>query len=185
MILYQGEKPWNHPTNFFELFSADNTELAKQIFTGDFQLVDIHRIPDEEFKKHFWAGVFEAAIKWGETRDIINTLNDLKPELIKIFDLNKGALVATLTYLGNVGDTDVEKLIEWGKNVEPIGDEVMTLAKKLKTAGRTEGANQQKFDIAENMLKEKSDIGFISRVTELSIKEIEELKAKNEKGFGN
>jgi predicted transposase/invertase (TIGR01784 family) len=181
MILYQGEKPWNHPTNFFELFSADNTELAKQIFTGDFQLVDIHRIPDEEFKKHFWAGVFEAAIKWGETRDIINTLSDLKPELIKIFDLNKGALVATLTYLGNVGDADVEKLIEWGKNVEPIGDEVMTLAKKLETRG----ANQQKFDIAENMLKDGVDIQRISQYTELSIKEIEELKAKNEKGFEN
>ena len=182
MILYQGEKPWNHPTNFFELFSSADTDLAKQIFTGDFQLVDIHRIPDEEFKKHFWAGVFEAAIKWGAHRDITNILEDLKPKLIQIVDLNKNALIATLMYLANTSDSDVKDLFEWGKNVNELEGSIMTLAQKLKTEGFDEGiekgANQRNFDIAETMLKEKSDIGFISRVTELSIEEIQKLQAK-------
>lgn len=89
-----------------------------------------------------------------------------------------------------------------GKNVNELEGSIVTLAQKLKTEGFDEGraegmnegiekgrveginegiekgANQRNFDIAETMLKEKSDIDFISKVTELSIEEIKKLQAK-------
>ena len=176
LILYQGQALWNHTTNFFELFVEP--DLAKQILTNDFQLVDIHRIPDSEFGKHFLSGVFEACIKWGATRDIINTLDSLKPDLIKILNLNKGTLVAILTYLGDVGDTDVETLIEWGKSTGSVGEEVVTLAKQLKKAGVKEGIEKT----ALKMLDMKMDINTVSKATELPIKKIEELKSKKQQG---
>ena len=176
LILYQGQELWNHTTNFFELFVEP--DLTKQILTNDFQLVDIHRIPDSEFGKHFLSGVFEACIKWGATRDIINTLDSLKPDLIKILNLNKGTLVAILTYLGDVGDTDVETLIEWGKSTGSVGEEVVTLAKQLKKAGVKEGIEKT----ALKMLDMKMDINTVSKATELPIKKIEELKSKKQQG---
>ena len=185
LILYQGKHLWNHSTNFFELFVEP--DLAKQILTNDFQLVDIHRIPDSEFGKHFLSGVFEACIKWGATRDIINTLDVLKPELIKILNLNKGTLVSILTYLGEVGNTDVETLIEWGKNAGSIGEEVVTLAKKLKQEGIEEGLEKgiakEKRTIVFNMFKENYSPEAISKITDLPIKEIEELQAKNQEEY--
>ncbi len=81
MILYQGEQLWNHSTNFFDLFQ--DPELSKQILTSSFQIVDVQRTPDSKFSEHFWAGLFEACIKWGAKRDILNTLELLKPDLIK------------------------------------------------------------------------------------------------------
>ena len=94
---------------FFELFVEPN--LAKKILTNDFQLVDIHRIPDEEFDKHFWSGIFESCIKWGATRDVINTLESLEPKLIQVFNSNKGVFVAMLTYLGNVGKPIIDPVM--------------------------------------------------------------------------
>ena len=151
-------------------------------------MVDIHRIPDEEFDQHFWAGIFETCIKWGAKRDIINTLESLEPKLIEVYNSNKGAFIAMLTYLGNVGNTDLEELIEWGRHLKPeIGEEIMTLADKLKKEGREEGIEQGieqgVYRTALKMLKEKAELDFISRVTELSIDELKRLKADNEEQF--
>jgi predicted transposase/invertase (TIGR01784 family) len=181
LILYQGKALWNHSTNFFALFLEP--DLVKQILTNDFQLVDIHRIPDSEFGKHFLSGVFEACIKWGATRDIINTLDVLKPDLIKILNLNKGALVAILTYLGDVGNTDVETLIEWGKNAGSVGEEVMALRQELEQIGEDRGFEKGVKKTALKMIKEKADLKFISKVTDLPVKEIEELQAQNQEKY--
>jgi predicted transposase/invertase (TIGR01784 family) len=197
MILYQGDKLWNHPTNFFELFQE--SELSKRILTSDFQLIDVQRTQDSKFQEHFWAGLFESCIKWGAKRDLINTLEILKPDLLKVHDLNNGVLLATLTYLGKVGDTDVDKLIEWSKNAGSIGDDVMTLAQRLENRGhklgleegiekgiekgRTEGANKRNFDIAKTMLQDKVSIENISKYTGMSVEAIKQLQAQNEKVF--
>ena len=177
LILYQGQALWNYTTNFFELFVEP--DLVKQILTNNFQLVDIHRIPDSEFGKHFLSGVFEACIKWGATRDVVNTLDALKPDLIKILNLNKGTLVAILTYLGDIGNTNVETLIEWGKQAGSIGEEVMALRHKLEERGEIRGIKKT----ALKMIKKKVDDKTIKEYTELSDDELKDLKAQNQKEY--
>ena len=181
LILYQGQALWNHTTNFFELFIEP--DLTKQILTNDLQLVDIHRIPDSEFGKHFLSGVFEACIKWGATRDIINTLDALKPDLVKILNLNKGTLVAILTYLGDVGNTDVETLIEWGKQAGSIGEEVMALKHKLEERGEVRGFEKGVKKTALKMIKKNVDDKIIKECTDLSDDELRNLKARNQKEY--
>ena len=181
LILYQGQTLWNHTTNFFELFIEP--DLAKQILTNDLQLVDIHRIPDSEFGKHFLSGVFEACIKWGATRDIINTLDALKPDLIKILNLNKGTLVAILTYLGDIGNTDVETLIEWGKQAGSVGEEVMALRHKLEERGEVRGFEKGIKKTALKMIKKNVDDKIIKECTDLSDDELRDLKARNQKEY--
>ena len=45
--------------------------------------------------------------------------------------------------------------------------------------GRKEGKKENKIEIAKNMLKERMDIRTISRLTNLTIEEIENLKENN------
>ena len=186
LILYQGEKLWNHSTNFFDLFTEP--ELSKQILTNDIQLVDIQRTPDSKFSEHFWAGIFEACIKWGAKRDIINTLEILMPDLIKVEKLDRGILLATLTYLGNIGDTSVDDLINWGKSLgSGIGDEVVTLAQRLEKKGEDrgfeKGIEKEKNSMIISMLQEKFDLDTISKVAKISVEKIKEIKAKNQDKF--
>ena len=47
---------------------------------------------------------------------------------------------------------------------------------KGRAEGETKGRNERNIEIAKNMLKENSSIGFISKVTGLSPEEIETLK---------
>ena len=86
-----------------------------------------------------------------------------------------------------MGNTDVETLIEWGKNAGSIGEEVVTLAKKLKQEGIEEGFHKGEMTKARKtavkMIQKKINIDTISEVTELPIKEIEELQAKNQEEY--
>ncbi len=51
LIIYSGEKPWNAPLNFFELF-GDNGKLACKILMGNINFVDIQRLSDETIEKN-------------------------------------------------------------------------------------------------------------------------------------
>lgn len=50
--------------------------------------------------------------------------------------------------------------------------------KRGRKIGMIEGANQRNIEIAKNMLKEKSNIDFISKITGLKKEEIEKIKEK-------
>ena len=66
-----------------------------------------------------------------------------------------------------IGLYDAEKIAEKVRN---------TQINNAKKEGIEQGAKKEKLEIANNMLQENVDINFISKVTNLSIKDIENLK---------
>ena len=52
----------------------------------------------------------------------------------------------------------------------------MDIREHIKEKGRWEGRQEGRQEVVLNMLKEKADISFISKVTGLSAKEIKKLK---------
>ena len=52
----------------------------------------------------------------------------------------------------------------------------MNTREYIKEEGRTEGLMEGRQEVVSNMLKEKADVAFISKVTGLSVKEIKKLK---------
>ncbi len=40
-----------------------NNKLAKELWISDYQLVNVHEIPDEEFKQRIWSGILEFFLK--------------------------------------------------------------------------------------------------------------------------
>ena len=76
---------------------------------------------------------------------------------------------------GNIEDIDsfVESSIE--QLSSPIRSKMMTFAEKLEERG----IEQSKRDIALRMLNEGVELAFISKVTDLSLADLERLQEKN------
>jgi predicted transposase/invertase (TIGR01784 family) len=55
IVIYNGAASFNAPRNLWDLFS--DKILAKNFWVEDYQLVNVHEIPDEELKKRIWSGI--------------------------------------------------------------------------------------------------------------------------------
>ncbi len=73
LIIYSGEKPWDAPLNFFDLFGK-NKKLAKHLLTQDVNFVDIQRLPDETIEKNKFLGLFEYVVKYRKTKNLLEFL---------------------------------------------------------------------------------------------------------------
>lgn len=56
--------------------------------------------------------------------------------------------------------------------------DVMTIAERLRAEGESKGRYEEKIIMAQELLKEKSDVALIAKVTRLTISEIEKIKKK-------
>jgi predicted transposase/invertase (TIGR01784 family) len=52
LVIYTGKKPWDAPRVIYDLF-GDQKELAKQVLSQPYQLIDVHRISDAELRCHY------------------------------------------------------------------------------------------------------------------------------------
>ncbi len=57
LIFYNSQKKYNAPRNLWELF--ENSELVKATWTNDYQLINVHDIPDEKLKEKAWSGILQ------------------------------------------------------------------------------------------------------------------------------
>lgn len=73
MIFYNGRAKYTSPLSFYELFA--DPILAK-FCLEQFQLINVHEIPDEEIKQHVWSGIFEYFMKHVFERDFLKVLEN-------------------------------------------------------------------------------------------------------------
>ena len=87
--------------------------------------------------------------------------------------INESIDVSRFAHLGEAYDK------EWALKDEAFRDGVNEGINKGISKGTSQGIEQNKMDIAKKMLKENTDINFISRITDLSIEQIEKLNDNN------
>lgn len=63
LVFYNGKQKYNAPMNLWDLFEEKHKELAKKTWTNDYCLINVQKIPDEEFKKRAWTGVMGVPCK--------------------------------------------------------------------------------------------------------------------------
>ena len=101
LIIYNGTKSYNAPRNLWDLFN--NEILAKKFWTEDHKIVNVHDIPDEEFKTRIWSGILEFFLKHIHERQLLKRwqqIADILPELTKVsigYDYIEMILHYTLT----------------------------------------------------------------------------------------
>ena len=194
LIFYTGERNYTHSTDLFDLFGK-NKELARDIFLKPFDLIELNKIPDDDLKQRVWSGIMELSMKNIFKRDILPYLQDMI-SLLNQAELAGGAdyVRTALTYLINTGEIkDTELFLETLETgLSPkMKEGIMTIAEQLEARGEARGIEQgrllaieearseveveTKKTIARGLLQEGMSIAAVSRLTGLSIKEVEAL----------
>jgi recombination-promoting nuclease RpnB len=111
----------------------------------NFGLLDVHKIPDEEFQKRGLLGIAEYMLKHGARKDFYKEAENKSPMLLHSFSTltqlpSKSLLMKATSYLLNQ-EKDSSLIIERLTEFLPqeTTDTIMTLAQALETKGRQRG----------------------------------------------
>ena len=193
LVLYNGTKPYNVSRNLWDLFS--NKTLAKEFWTNDYQLVNVHEIPDEELKSRIWSGMLEFFLKHIKERQLFKRWQEIAhilPQLIQInigYDYIEMFLHYTLPSIDQNDRIELEKMLITALNKEQGEKLMISLAQAWKEEGieigiqdgikigEARGENKKAFEIARSLLAQGLDVNIISTATGLNVARIKELKS--------
>jgi hypothetical protein len=127
----------------------------------NFGLLDVHKIPDEEFQKRGLLGIAEYMLKHGARKDFYKEAENKSPMLLHSFSTltqlpSKSLLMKATSYLLNQ-EKDSSLIIERLTEFLPqeTTDTIMTLAQALETKGRQEGRQEGQIFLLERFLKKR------------------------------
>ncbi|MDA9163617.1 Rpn family recombination-promoting nuclease/putative transposase [Rickettsiaceae bacterium] len=186
LILYNGKEKYTAPRNIWELF--DNPDLAKKALAGDYRLVDLQAMSDEDidYEKHLSFLLY--VMKHIHQRDTLKMLREAMQTCAKAILIDKGQDYLHTKLI--LWYTDAKVPIEHKHELEQLivdnlpkkdSEDVMTtIAQAYIEEGEARGIAKRNTEIARRMLQEKTDLKFISYVTGLSSDEILKLKSKTQ-----
>jgi len=193
IIFYAGVKKYKYSTYLFDLFGK-YCELAFNIFTNPYCLINVHNMADEAFDKLLFYGTMAKTMKYVQLfkDNIENLLAKIKNDLEELE--NKGYLsyiYRTISYCYAVGNIknreDLYSILtkNFSKN---LGDQIMSYADELRNERRNEGRNEGKNagraegfslgvssameKVAKGLLQRNTDLKYIMEITGLTEKEI-------------
>ena len=197
IVVYANDKPYNAPRNFWELFEDGKT--AKELMGDEYLLVDLQKQSDNEIEKKKHLGMMEYMLKHLKARDILNLWQSLLEKFESSIEIDKENGYIYIKWLLWYSDAKVseDKQVELAKIIasylkkEDQEGLMRTIADKYidegmqkgmvqgmqigEAKGKQIGRNEGKYEVAKNMLNAGSDIAFISKVTGLSISELNRL----------
>ncbi|BFD46114.1 MAG: hypothetical protein DMENIID0002_07600 [Rickettsia endosymbiont of Sergentomyia squamirostris] len=169
--------------------------IAKQLMTEDYQLVDLRSMSDDEIiqKKHI--GMLEYMLKHIHQRDMLKLWEEflIKFKHVIILDKEKGYIYLrsflwyTDTKLLEDQQPKLEQVLSKHLSEEEKGNIMRTIAQKYieegefrgiqigEARGMKIGRKEEKYEVAKNMFSNNYSIPEISRITGLSIQEINNL----------
>lgn len=140
VLFYQGARspyPWSMDWRNL----CCEPELARQLYGGDFPLVDITVIADTEIGQHRHMAALTLIQKHIRQRNLMTMLDKLTAVLLTKF-VTRQQLITLVNYLLQAGQApDAATFVrELARRVPQHGEEIMgTIAKQLKKIGRDEG----------------------------------------------
>ena len=204
MVLYNGTVKYSAPKNLWQLFG--NPELAKNSMGGDYNLIDLNAMSDDDidYEKHLSFLLY--SMKNIHDRDMLAMLKKVMQRCKQALIIDKGQdyvhtklilwytdskvpvekkqlleqLIVdnlpkedTENIMKTIADSYIEEGINQGIAIGEARGEARGEAKGVEI-----GATNKVFEIARRMLKEKTDINFISSVTGLASDEVLKLQNK-------
>ena len=136
MILYTGKKPYKHSMSFFDLFLENERELAKEIFTSPYHLIDLTQVSDEELKQYMWFGTMALVLKHIRDPNIVPFFESIVDVLKELEKRDEEAYIYTvITYMAGTGEVpEKSKFFETTKKLESVNEEkiMSTLVEQLQ-----------------------------------------------------
>ncbi|WP_312229879.1 Rpn family recombination-promoting nuclease/putative transposase [Pseudescherichia sp.] len=176
ILFYQGRRspyPWS--LNWLEAFS--NPDIARQLYSTPFPLVDITVIPDDEIMQHRSMAALTLIQKHIRQRDMAQLLDKLTV-LLMLEQMSGQQITTLINYIAQAGEAqDVQTLLfGLAQRVPQHGETLMTFAEKLRNEGMQEGKRVAIQEIAETMLRLGLDSEAIMKITGLSKDELQQLR---------
>lgn len=183
ILFYHGRvTPYPYSMSWLQSFSMPT--VAEQLYGGNFPLVDITVIPDDEIMTHRGIAILELLQKNIRLRDISKLIEPLVTLLSRGYN-TKDQLASVLNYMLQDGDDTAPKTFIWelARRSPKHKELLMTIAQKLKQEGhmegrkegRIEGALETPLKIASTMLANGLDRTIVMNMTGLSEKELAQL----------
>lgn len=146
LLFYHGEtSPYPYSLNWLDEF--DDPQLARQLYTEAFPLVDITIVPDDEIMQHRRIALLELIQKHIRDRDLIGMVDRITTLLVRGFT-NDSQLQTLFNYLLQCGDTSrFTRFIEEIAERSPLQKErLMTIAERLRQEGHQIGWQEGKLE---------------------------------------
>ncbi|HDL7089127.1 TPA: Rpn family recombination-promoting nuclease/putative transposase [Yersinia enterocolitica] len=179
MLFYHGMvTPYPYPMSWLQAFSVPT--LAGQLYGGNFPLIDVTVIPDNEIMTHRRIALLELLQKHIRQRE----LSELSDQLVMVIAsgyTTEDQLKAAINYIIQVGDTaDPEAFLRSLANRLPQHEEsLMTIAQKLEqkgeARGEANGLKKGKLEIARTMFANGLDRATVMKMTGLSEEELAQI----------
>lgn len=192
ILFYHGQvTPYPYPMSWLQEFSEP--ELAEQLYSNDFPLVDVTVISDDEIMTHRRMAILELLQKHVRQRDLAELLEQLVTLLLAGYTNNE-QLTSLMNYMLQVGDTAApENFIRELARRSPQHEEVlMTIAQKLEqkgiekgrlegiqlgeAKGRQEGVLEGKLEVARTMLANGLDRDSVMKMTGLTADDLAQIR---------
>ncbi len=146
LLFYYGEtSPYPYSLNWLDEF--DDPQLARQLYTEAFPLVDITIVPDDEIMQHRRIALLELIQKHIRDRDLIGMVDRITTLLVRGFT-NDSQLQTLFNYLLQCGDTSrFTRFIQEIAERSPLQKErLMTIAERLRQEGHQIGWQEGKIE---------------------------------------
>lgn len=160
VLFYSGKRsPYPYTTRWLDEF--DDPALAKTLYCGEFPLVDVTVIPDDEIMGHRSMAALTLLQKHIHRRDVSELLDKLTL-LLLTETLTREQVHSLISYLVQAGEA-VDSVVfvrELAQRVPQHGDELMTIAQQLEQKGIEKGIKQgieQGIEIGERRGIEKGE----------------------------
>ena len=190
IVVYANDKPYNAPKSLWELF--DDKEQARLLMGDEYLLVDLQKQSDDEIEQKKHLGMMEYMLKHIKARDILNLWQSLLEKFASSIEIDKENGYIYIKWLLWYSDAKVSeyKQVELAKiiasylNKEDQEGLMRTVADKYidegvqkgMVQGMQIGRNEEKYEVAKNMLANNYSIPEVSRITGLTVDEIGKLK---------
>ena len=188
VLFYVGKRsPYPYSTRWLDEF--DDPELAGELYSNAFPLVDITVIPDDEIMGHRSMAALTLLQKHIHQRDIA-TLTDRLATLLMADYLSSPQVMVLIQYLLQAGESaDSEAFVrELAQRVPQHGDALMTIAQQLEQKGIEKGIqlgeqkgiekgrNETKLELARAMLENGLDRNSVMQMTGLTADELKQIR---------
>ncbi|WP_313488530.1 Rpn family recombination-promoting nuclease/putative transposase [Pseudescherichia sp.] len=183
ILFYQGRRspyPWS--LNWLEAFS--DPDIARQLYSTPFPLVDITVIPDDEIMQHRSMAALTLIQKHIRQRDMAQLLDKLTV-LLMLEQMSRQQVITLINYIAQAGEAqDVQTLLfGLAQRVPQHGETLMTFAEHMKQIGLAEGIQKgmqdgkrtAMLDIARAMLQRGFNSSTVIEITGLSKEELQQL----------
>jgi len=188
VLFYTGKRsPYPYSTRWLDEF--DDPALADKLYSGNFPLVDVTVIPDDEIMTHRSMAALTLLQKHIHQRDIA-TLTDQLVTLLMADTLSSPLVMTLIQYLIQAGESaDSEAFVrELAQRVPQHGDALMTIAQQLEQKGiekgiekgiqlgEQRGIEKGKLEVARTMLENGLDRNTVMKMTGLTEDDLAQIR---------